>query len=122
MNNILNVVETKFQDTLQQEPQVIRASAKTTADHHIHLVLYFLQPQLFIEQSEKTSNTKVSPSELTSTNNLEKIDEEGVLSMCPADLRYIKKLSRRANVIPVRPYILSKERISNRSSKNADNS
>lgn len=98
--------------TDEQESQIVR-STRNAGDNHVHLVLYFLHPSTFsssshAQPSRQTTlrNSKSMPSIsrqsslARSTEDTLKLDQVET-SMSRSDIRMIKKLAKRANVIPV---------------------
>jgi hypothetical protein len=121
VNEVLKNVEMRYSDSLQSESQLVRT--KSTVDHHVHLVLYFLHPSSFsppsrrdtgglMRRGTKRSNrslvkSKSSPTlrdrkeSQTSSASKEEAEDVDELGVHPTDLRLIKKLSNRVNVLPV---------------------
>lgn len=88
VNDILRCIESKFEHTLKHEQQVKREPIRLS-DTHVHCCLYFLHPSI-IEPAQRASNSK-HPS----------ITETTRISMAKMDIRAMKRIGKRANVLPV---------------------
>lgn len=120
VNNFLRSCELRFAGSLDQENQVVRTSSKP--DQHIHVVLYFVDPASFSwsfvsgafksRQNAKRHSMKRSRSASMSSTNTKRTVKESPTGMdlpddveelltSSLDLRLMKKLSKRASVLPV---------------------
>ncbi|KAH9811835.1 hypothetical protein DFH28DRAFT_900232 [Melampsora americana] len=88
VNEILRCIESKFEHTLNHEQQVKREPIRLT-DTHVHCCLYFLNPSI-IEPAQRAYHSQ-DPNLNQSTR----------LSMTKMDLRAMKRIGKRANVLPV---------------------
>ncbi|KAI0768986.1 Septin-domain-containing protein [Trametes elegans] len=115
VNAIVKYLDAQFSDTLNEESKVVRQSK---GDQHIHLCIYMIDPSSVMTESARRaqsslptktrSETTISykPPDLSSMSDdsdSEDSDDEsaGGLTMSPADIRVIRRLSARANVLPV---------------------
>ncbi|CAK5284103.1 unnamed protein product [Mycena citricolor] len=129
VNSVMKYIDAQYADTMSevsfshlalqrqlklvQESKVVR---KSKGDQHIHLCIYMIDPTSIMsktgraEQSslpQKTrSETTVSyrnpPDLVPDTSSDDSEDEsEGALTMSPAELRVIRRLSARVNLLPV---------------------
>ncbi|KAH9947585.1 Septin-domain-containing protein [Amylocystis lapponica] len=115
VSSIVKYLDTQFADTMSEESKVVRQSK---GDQHIHLCIYMIDPASIVTPSlrraesslpaKTRSETTVSyhPPDLSSMSDdttSEETDEEAddALTMSPADIRVIRRLTTRANVLPV---------------------
>ncbi|KAF9013263.1 Septin-domain-containing protein [Cyathus striatus] len=114
VNNITKYLESQYAQTMNEESKVIRQSK---GDQHVHLCIYLVDPasimtaearqELMPLPSHTRSETTVShPPELVpDTSSEEETDNdespEGPLTMSPAEIKVIQRLSSRCNVLPV---------------------
>lgn len=117
VTSIVKYMDQQFADTLNEESKVVRQSK---GDQHIHLIIYMVDAASIMTQtgrralstlpkrtrSETTighSNSPTSPTKAEETEDDEDEDEESWLNltMSPADINVIQRLSKRANVLPV---------------------
>ncbi|KAI8447818.1 hypothetical protein BY996DRAFT_4592426 [Phakopsora pachyrhizi] len=92
MNEILRYVEDKFEESLQIERQVHRNPSRL-GESHVHVSVYFIDP------STITHRESSGGSPTYQYNSTE--DESESEHMSPIDLRQLKRLSRRSNILPV---------------------
>ncbi|KAL8290588.1 hypothetical protein RQP46_002846 [Phenoliferia psychrophenolica] len=124
MSGILRTIEARFDETLKSENLVFRHSHRAH-DSHIHLALYLIHPESIaprppprkIKTSLGSLNFRASQSTPSLANAGTRVgpgadkpdsapvsptwEDEGEPTMNEIDLRCIKKLSRRVNVLPV---------------------
>ncbi|KAI9456158.1 GTP binding protein [Russula earlei] len=107
LSDILRHVETKFSESLEDEYKA------RIGDHHIHLCIYFLDPDGIIPPSAIRPPAPLLPR--THTNNVSQSDVEPVILEPPvttnpllrrpvlpqAEINVIRALSSRVNVLPV---------------------
>ncbi|PPR04093.1 hypothetical protein CVT24_010666 [Panaeolus cyanescens] len=118
VNTVLKYVDAQYADTMSEESKVVR---KSKGDQHIHLSIYMIDPNSIMTAEARNallslpartrSETTVanrSPPDLVPDTSSEPEDddeddeaEEGVLTMSPAEIRVIRRLSARTNVLPV---------------------
>ncbi|KZT09111.1 uncharacterized protein LAESUDRAFT_756755 [Laetiporus sulphureus 93-53] len=114
VTGVVKYLDAQFADTLSEESKVVRQSK---GDQHVHLCIYMIDPKSIMSTSlrralsslpEKTrSQATIShPPDLSSFSDDSTSDDSddessSELTMSPADLRVIKRLSTRANVLPV---------------------
>ncbi|KAK7681538.1 hypothetical protein QCA50_015270 [Cerrena zonata] len=113
VTGIVKYMDTQFSDTLSEESKVVRQSK---GDQHIHLCIYTIDPASIMTASARRalsalpsrtrSQATVSyrPEVLTPDDTDSDSDDEDEwtnLSMSPADIRVIRRLVKRANVLPV---------------------
>jgi len=114
VNSILKYVDAQYADTMSEESKVIRQSK---GDQHIHLCIYMVDPSSIMSPEERRetssmptktrSETTVShrtPPDLvpdTSSGDDSEEEEDETLTMSPAEIRVIRRLTARANVLPV---------------------
>lgn len=122
VNNFIKACELRFTATFDSENAVRRTSARP--DTHIHCVLYFIDPDGFLRSSANpsevrshytksvsslhcsqsvTSKAGASDSDDLPLHTLSSgISNGQELLTSTLDLRMIKKISKRATVLPVR--------------------
>ncbi|TFK52435.1 septin family protein [Heliocybe sulcata] len=114
VTGIVKYVDGLFADTLNEESKVVRQSK---GDQHIHLCIYMVDPSSITTASARRAQSSLptkTRSETTITyraqdlavasNGAESDDddaEDDQLTLSPAELRVIKRLSSRVNVLPV---------------------
>ncbi|KAH8104770.1 Septin-domain-containing protein [Cristinia sonorae] len=114
VTSIVKYMDTQFADTLSEESKVVRQSK---GDQHIHLCIYTVDPfsimsasarkALSLLPSRTRSETTIShTNEHTPLHDEESDDESddedwSSLTMSPADIHVIRRLTKRANVLPV---------------------
>ncbi|KAL4251229.1 TRAFAC class TrmE-Era-EngA-EngB-Septin-like GTPase superfamily protein [Abortiporus biennis] len=112
VTSIVKHMDTQFSDTLSEESKVVRQSK---GDQHIHLCIYMIDPSSIVTASTRRAE-RALPSKTRSeatisypTSGLSPVDGEDSddeddwnnLSVNPADIHVIRRLSKRANVLPV---------------------
>ncbi|KAG6830713.1 hypothetical protein H0H87_007300 [Tephrocybe sp. NHM501043] len=111
VNSVIKYVDAQYADTMNEESKVVR---KNRGDQHIHVCLYLIDPKSILSAAERhassglptktRSETTVSPPDLVpDTSSGSDSDGEGdvSLTMSPAEIRVIHRLSTRANILPV---------------------
>lgn len=110
ITSILKYIDTQYADTMSEESKVIRQSK---GDQHVHLCIYMIDPASITTASvgrgaatKARSETTISfrnPPELiddTSSGGISD-DMEDDMALSPADIRVIRRLAERTNVLPV---------------------
>ncbi|TBU62262.1 Septin-domain-containing protein [Dichomitus squalens] len=113
VSTIVKYLDSQFADTLNEESKVVRQSK---GDQHIHLCIYMIDPSSVLTEGARRAQssypTKVrsevtvsyKPPDLSSmsddTDSEDEEDENG-LTMSPADIRVMRRIAARANVLPV---------------------
>lgn len=95
MNETLRYIESKFDDSLQIERQVHRNPTRL-GDGHVHLSIYFIDPSTIACRGVSIGSAE-NHLDLTATKG----HDGQELHMSTIDLRQLKRLSRRCNVLPV---------------------
>jgi len=115
VSGIIKYLETQYGDTMSEEAKVIRQSK---GDQHIHLCIYMIDPTSVMSASARRASTfspaktrsettiSYRPPDLSSdsvddTSSESEDDDNDKLTMSPAELRVIRRLTVRANVLPV---------------------
>ncbi|EIW59457.1 uncharacterized protein TRAVEDRAFT_46763 [Trametes versicolor FP-101664 SS1] len=115
VSSIVKYLDSQFSDTLNEESKVIRQSK---GDQHIHLCIYMVDPSSVTTESARRAQSSYpskvrseatisyKPPDLSSMSedsDSEDSDDEsgGGLTMSPVDVRIIRRLSARANVLPI---------------------
>ncbi|KAJ7459895.1 septin family protein [Mycena latifolia] len=114
VNGIIKYVDAQYADTMSEESKVVR---KSKGDQHIHLCIYMIDPSSIMTvnsrrgqsslpaktRSETTVSYRNPPDLVPDTSSEDDSDDEGEgpLTMSPAEVRVIRRLSARSNVLPV---------------------
>ncbi|KAK7048403.1 Septin family protein [Favolaschia claudopus] len=114
VNSIIKYVDAQYADTMSEESKVVR---KSKGDQHIHLCIYMIDPSSVMTTgarralsslpSKTRSETTVSyrnPPDLVpdiSSEDDSDDEDEGPLTMSPAEVRVLRRLAARSNVLPV---------------------
>ncbi|KAJ7107281.1 septin family protein [Mycena crocata] len=114
VNGIIRYVDAQYADTMSEESKVVR---KSKGDQHIHLCIYMIDPSSVMTvaarrgqssmptktRSETTVSYRNPPDLVPDTSSEDDSDDEneGTLTMSPAEVRVIRRLSARSNVLPV---------------------
>ncbi|KAJ8080542.1 hypothetical protein PM082_017375 [Marasmius tenuissimus] len=116
VSTIMRYVDAQYADTMSEESKVIR---KSKGDQHIHLCIYMIEPNSIMTSAERRARSSLpvkSRSETTlsqknppdlipdtssDSDDEEAEEEEPPLTMSPAELRVIRRLATRCNVLPV---------------------
>ncbi|KAF9029812.1 hypothetical protein BDZ89DRAFT_1091724 [Hymenopellis radicata] len=103
VTGILKYVDAKYSDTMSEESKVIR---KSKGDQHIHLCIYMIDPSSIMTAADRRaqSSQPQSPDLVPDTSSVDSDAEDSAnvpLTMSPAELRVIKRLSARSNILPV---------------------
>ncbi|CAE6460439.1 unnamed protein product [Rhizoctonia solani] len=107
VTGLVKYVDSQYAETLGEESKVVRQSK---GDHHVHLCIYLIDPASIQSPAQRNqlrpSRTRSSTPEDSTEDWDSDSDGEGGsdshrLSMLPAEVRAIQRLSQRANVFPV---------------------
>ncbi|KAI0917260.1 hypothetical protein AcV5_007775 [Taiwanofungus camphoratus] len=115
VTTVVKYLDAQFSDTLSEESKVVRQSK---GDQHIHLCIYMIDPASITSPPSRRAQTSLPtktrseatisrhPPDLSSFSDdttSEDTDDEtqGGLTMSPADIRVLRRLTTRANVLPV---------------------
>jgi septin family protein len=114
VSNIMKYLDGLYADTMSEESKVVRQSK---GDEHVHLCIYLVDPASIVSSNarrhlphkalSKTTISALHPDEtppLTDDDGDSDFDSDsnpGGLTMSPAELRVIRRLADRVNVLPV---------------------
>ncbi|KIJ62638.1 hypothetical protein HYDPIDRAFT_94001 [Hydnomerulius pinastri MD-312] len=109
VTSMIKYLDKQYADTMNEEAKVLRESK---GDQHVHLCIFMIDPSSIMSTNtrraqsslpEKTlSETTISLSSPVAAPEAEQPYEyPGDLAMSPAELRVIRRLSVRVNVLPV---------------------
>ncbi|KAG7088405.1 hypothetical protein E1B28_012402 [Marasmius oreades] len=116
VSSVMQYLDAQYADTMSEESKVVR---KSKGDQHVHLCIYMIEPSSIMTMADRRarsslpvktrSETSISQSkqpELIPDTSSDSDSEEGEekrspLTMSPAELRVIRRLSTRCNVLPV---------------------
>ncbi|KAI5117323.1 hypothetical protein M0805_002338 [Coniferiporia weirii] len=107
VSRIVKYLDVQFADTMDEESKVVR---KSKGDQHVHLCIYLIDPDSVMAASTRRGMS-VLPLKSDSSSLSEQDDDR--FAMDPADLRVIRRLSERVNVLPIiaRSDILTDEKL-----------
>ncbi|KAI0670849.1 Septin-domain-containing protein [Trametes maxima] len=119
VSSVVKYLDSQFSDTLSEESKVVRQSK---GDQHIHLCIYMIDPSSVTTESTRRAQSSLptktrseatisykpqknqEPAPATDESDSEDEDDESGgrgLTVSPADIRVIRRLSARANVLPI---------------------
>ncbi|RDB17825.1 Septin-8-A [Hypsizygus marmoreus] len=113
VNGVIKYVDAQYADTMSEESKVVR---KSKGDQHIHLCIYLVDPSSIVTvaerralsslpaktRSETTVSYRTPPELVPDTSSADDSDDDDEpLTMSPAEIRVIRRLSARTNVLPV---------------------
>ncbi|KAN0123290.1 Septin domain containing protein [Russula decolorans] len=115
VSNIMKYLDGLYADTMSEESKVVRQSK---GDEHVHLCIYLVDPASIVSSNtrrhllphktlSKTTISALHPDEtppLTDDDGDSDLDSDSNpsgLTMLPAELRVIRRLADRVNVLPV---------------------
>jgi len=113
ITDILKYIDTQYADTMNEESKVVRQSK---GDQHVHLCIYMIDPASIMAvptrhdglglpaqtRSETTISLRNPPELIPDTSSGDDSDDaEETLTMSPAEIRVIRRLAERTNVLPV---------------------
>lgn len=108
---IIKYIDQQYADTMSEESKVVRQSK---GDQHIHLCVYLIDPDSIVTRAERRtlssfpsktqSEATVSPTQDSSQEAEEASDraseDDERLTMSPTELRIIRRIATKANVLP----------------------
>ncbi|KAF8645184.1 hypothetical protein AX16_008011 [Volvariella volvacea WC 439] len=110
-------IDVQYADTMSEESKVVRTSK---GDQHIHLCIYMIDPASIMTvaarraissfpnktRSEATISNRNPPDLVPDTSSADDSDDETEtpLTMSPVEIKVIRRLSVRTNVLPVIAY------------------
>ncbi|KAK2465322.1 hypothetical protein APHAL10511_002676 [Amanita phalloides] len=111
---VLKYIDSQYADTMNEESKVVRQSK---GDQHVHLCIYMIDPASVMTasarrtlsrlpattRSETTISLRNPPDLIPDTSSGDDSDDEmeEELSMSSAEIKVIRRLAERANVLPV---------------------
>ncbi|PFH54064.1 hypothetical protein AMATHDRAFT_842 [Amanita thiersii Skay4041] len=116
ITSIINYINAQYADTMSEESKVVR---QNKGDQHIHLCIYLIDPSSIMTtaarstlaslptatRSETTICLRNTPDQVPNTNASPEDDMddevEVELTMSPAEIKVIRRLAERVNVLPV---------------------
>ncbi|ESK87155.1 septin family p-loop gtpase [Moniliophthora roreri MCA 2997] len=115
VNSVMKYIDSQYADTMSEESKVVR---KSKGDQHIHLCIYLIDPSSIMTAAERraksslpfktrseTTISQTNPPDLipdTSSGDDSDTEEAGPpITMSPAEIRVIRRLATRSNVLPV---------------------
>ncbi|KAF9463053.1 septin family protein [Collybia nuda] len=114
VNGIIKYVDAQYADTMSEESKVVR---KSRGDQHIHLCIYMIDPASVMTvaartalsslptrtRSETTVSYRTPPDLVPDSSSTDDSDDESEapLTMSPAEIRVLRRLSARCNILPV---------------------
>ncbi|KAG1746013.1 Septin-domain-containing protein [Suillus paluster] len=109
VSEIIKYLDAQYADTMNEESKVLRQSK---GDQHVHLCIFMVDPSSILSPSSRPtqspfpgkarSNTTVSSTTVGDTQEANYHQEYSRdFAMSPAELRVIRRLSARVNVLPV---------------------
>ncbi|KDQ25742.1 hypothetical protein PLEOSDRAFT_1057992 [Pleurotus ostreatus PC15] len=112
VNGVMKYIDAQYADTMSEESKVVRQSK---GDQHIHLCIYMIDPTSVMTDAARRASASLptrSRSEATVSNHLPDLipdvsgesdddDTDAALTMSPAEIRVIRRISARCNVIPI---------------------
>ncbi|KAG0700138.1 Septin-domain-containing protein [Suillus ampliporus] len=104
VSEIIKYLDAQYADTMNEESKVVRQSK---GDQHVHLCIFMVDPSSILSPSSRSTQSPMSGSARSDTTvgdtQEAKYDQEYSrdFTMTPAELRVIRRLSARVNVLPV---------------------
>ncbi|CEL62540.1 Septin-9 OS=Homo sapiens GN=SEPT9 PE=1 SV=2 [Rhizoctonia solani AG-1 IB] len=107
VTGLVKYIDSQYTETLGEESKVVRQSK---GDQHIHLCIYLIDPSSIQSPAQRSqlkplrtrlSTPESSAEDWDSESDEESSDQTHKLSMLPAEIRAIQRLSQRANLFPV---------------------
>jgi len=110
---LVKYIDTQYAETLGEEAKVVRQSK---GDHHVHLCLYLIDPasvqspaqrqrahQIFRASRSYSAlaNTRSDTPDSSSHHSDYDSDSNESIGLAPSEIRAIKRLANRTNVLPV---------------------
>ncbi|KAI5989090.1 Septin-domain-containing protein [Pisolithus albus] len=104
VTSIIKYIDQQYADTMIEESKVVRQSR---GDQHIHLCIFMIDPwPIMAVDAHRTKPPSSFPKKSHSETRLSSSTQpdqstSGELTMSPAELRVIRRLSERVNVLPI---------------------
>ncbi|KAJ4482083.1 septin family protein [Lentinula aciculospora] len=111
VSSIIKYIDAQYADTMNEESKVVRMNK---GDQHIHLCIYLIDPSSIMTVAERRSKSSLptktrsettvsyrTPPDLIPDTSSDSEDEESPLTMASAEIRVIRRLAARCNVLPV---------------------
>ncbi|KAF9077736.1 septin family protein [Rhodocollybia butyracea] len=111
VSSVIKYIDTQYADTMNEESKVVR---ENKGDQHIHLCIYLIDPSSIMTQVERRTKSSLptrtrseatvshrTPPDLVPDISSDSDEDESPLTMSPAEIRVIKRLAARCNVLPV---------------------
>ncbi|KAF8558242.1 Septin-domain-containing protein [Imleria badia] len=101
VTSIIKYIDEQYAATMNEESKVVRQSR---GDQHVHLCIFMIDPTLTrsVTRGQFVHDRSVSETTVSLSPTLDQPDEySGDVMMSPAELRTIRRLSARVNVLPV---------------------
>ncbi|EAU85761.2 hypothetical protein CC1G_04978 [Coprinopsis cinerea okayama7 len=114
VSSVIKYIDQQYADTMSEESKVVR---QNKGDQHIHLCIYMIDPSSIMSAEDRSSHTTFQtigktrsettisqsqpPDLVPDTSSESESEDEEQLTMSPAELRVIRRISAKANVLPV---------------------
>ncbi|KAH7922949.1 hypothetical protein BV22DRAFT_1069573 [Leucogyrophana mollusca] len=109
VTGIIKYLDAQYADTMNEESKVVRQSK---GDQHVHLCIFLIDPSSIMTPSSRRAQSSLPAKTRSETTisytspgaaeeDLPDDEYSGDLSMSPAEIRVIRRLSARVNVLPV---------------------
>ncbi|OJA09625.1 hypothetical protein AZE42_01393 [Rhizopogon vesiculosus] len=108
VSGIIKYLDAQYADTMNEESKVVRQSK---GDQHVHLCIFMVDPSFILSSSRRNQPPRPGRTRSDTTGSysnfgdLQEDDSDREYStefaMSPAELRVIRRLSARVNVLPV---------------------
>ncbi|KAL5519795.1 hypothetical protein ACEPAG_1455 [Sanghuangporus baumii] len=100
VSGIIKYLDLQYADTMDEESKVVR---KSKGDQHVHLCIYMIDPESLMTPAERKAATSTPfPMRISSVEDTDASEaDEDRLTMSPTDLRIIRRLSERVNILPI---------------------
>ncbi|KAH6912615.1 Septin-domain-containing protein [Coprinopsis sp. MPI-PUGE-AT-0042] len=113
VNAVIKYIDQQYADTMSEESKVVR---QNKGDQHIHLCIYLVDPASIMTQGERralssyplatrsevtVSQSPGSSQDADAASEEEPSDSDERLTMSPTELRIIRRIAAKANVLPV---------------------
>ncbi|THH02463.1 hypothetical protein EW145_g6745, partial [Phellinidium pouzarii] len=111
VSGIMKYLDLQYADTMGEESKVVR---KSKGDQHVHLCIYLIDPDSIMTPSTRRPLPLFpAKDEPVLGKEVQTEQDQELLTMNPADLRVIRRLSERVNVLPIvsRSDVLTDEKL-----------
>ncbi|TFK27707.1 hypothetical protein FA15DRAFT_635350 [Coprinopsis marcescibilis] len=110
VNSVIKYVDQQYADTMSEESKVVR---QNKGDQHIHLCIYMIDPSSIISSEQRRSQSSFpartrsettiaqQPPDLVPDTSSEDSEDEEILTMSPTEIRVIRRIAAKSNVLPV---------------------